>query len=231
MSVFAIADLHFSFGTDKKMDIFSGWSNYENRIIQNWKELVSDNDTVIVPGDISWAMKLEESYDDLKRINELPGRKIFIKGNHDLWWGTKSKLEAFLREKNFDTISILFNNAYEIEDFAVCGSRGWYFDSDSDNDKKVLLRECGRIRMSVEAAKKINKEPVLFLHYPPVMRGRECEEIMAIIREEGIKRCYYGHLHGASKHNMAVTGEYKGINFNLISSDYLKFTPVKIYSK
>ena len=231
MSVYAIADLHFSFSSDKPMDIFHGWTNYQERIINNWRHLVDENDTVVVPGDISWALKLEECYEDFKQINSLPGQKIFIKGNHDLWWGTKAKLEQYLADNGFDTIKILYNNAYEVENFAVCGSRGWYFDNEKENDKKIILRECGRLRTSIREAKKLNRDIIVFLHYPPVMAGRECEEIMDVLIKENIKHCYYGHLHGSIKHNRAVTGEYKGINFNLISGDYVNFTPVKIYIK
>lgn len=228
MSIYAIADLHFSFGTDKPMDIFNGWQDYSNRIITNWKRLVTDEDTVIIVGDISWALKLEETYEDFKVINSLPGRKIIIKGNHDLWWNTKSKLVNYLADNGFDTIDVLFNNSFVVDDIAICGSRGWYFDSEADEDKKVLLRECGRIETSINSAKESGKTPVLFLHYPPVMQDRECEEIMSIINRENIKYCYYGHLHGASKQNRSINGEYKDTVFHLISSDFVNFTPVPI---
>lgn len=229
MSLFAIADLHLSLSTDKSMEVFYGWNDYSNRIFTNWKRLISDDDTVVIVGDISWALKLDECYQDFKAINELPGKKIFIKGNHDLWWNTKKKLEDYLILNNFDTISILFNNSYLIEDIAISGSRGWYFDNETEEDaNKVILRECGRIQTSINSAKDIGKTPVVFLHYPPVMRDRKCEEIMSVLHSNDIKECYYGHLHGSAKHNAAITGLYEGINFHLISADYVDFTPVPI---
>lgn len=228
MSIFAIADLHFSYGADKPMDIFPGWINYSDRIINNWNKLITDDDTVVIPGDISWSLKLEDTFSDFKILNELKGKKIILKGNHDLWWSTKKKLEDFLIANDFNTIKVIYNNSLVVDDYAICGSRGWYFDSETNEDKKIILRECGRIKTSIDEAKSTGKNPVLFLHYPPVMRDRECEEIMDLIIQEGIKECYYGHLHGQSKHNLSVVGNYKGINFHLISADYVNFTPVPV---
>lgn len=225
MSLFAIADLHLSLGTDKPMDIFSGWNDYVTRLESNWRKLITDNDTVVIGGDISWAMKLEETYEDFKFINELPGKKIFVKGNHDYWWQTKKKIEDYLKSKNFSTISILFNNAYELDDYAVCGTRGWFYDAGDDADKKVINREAGRLRASIEAALKTGKEPVVFLHYPPVFQERECQEIMSVLLEYEIGKCYYGHLHGNGAFRYAVTGDYKGVEMHLISCDYLGFMP------
>lgn len=225
MSLFAIADLHLSLGTDKPMDIFSGWNDYVTRLESNWRKLITDNDTVVIGGDISWAMKLEETYEDFKFINELPGKKIFVKGNHDYWWQTKKKIEDYLKSKNFSTISILFNNAYELDDYAVCGTRGWFYDVGDDADKKVINREAGRLRASIEAALKTGKEPVVFLHYPPVFQERECQEIMSVLLEYKIGKCYYGHLHGSGAFRYAVTGDYKGVEMHLISCDYLGFMP------
>ncbi|MCQ4023126.1 MULTISPECIES: metallophosphoesterase [unclassified Ruminococcus] len=225
MSLFAIADLHLSLGTNKPMDIFRGWTDYVSRLESNWKKLVTDNDTVIIGGDISWAMKLEETYEDFKFINELPGRKIFIKGNHDYWWQTKKKIEDYLKQNCFDTISIMFNNAYELDNYAVCGTRGWFYDAEADADKKIINREAGRLRTSIEAALKTGKVPVAFLHYPPVYQGRECEELMNILLEYKIGKCYYGHLHGSNAFKYAVTGDYKGVEMHLVSCDYLRFIP------
>ena len=225
MSLFAIADLHLSLGTDKPMDIFSGWNDYVTRLESNWRKLITDNDTVVIGGDISWAMKLEETYEDFKFINELPGKKIFVKGNHDYWWQTKKKIEDYLKSKNFSTISVLFNNAYELDDYAVCGTRGWFYDAGDDADKKVINREAGRLRASIEAALKTGKEPVVFLHYPPVFQERECQEIMSVLLEYKIGKCYYGHLHGGGAFKYAVNGNYKGIEMRLVSGDYLGFIP------
>ena len=144
MSLFAIADLHLSLGEDKPMDIFAGWNDYVDRLTDNWNKLVSDDDTIVIAGDISWAMRLEQTYTDFKFIDNLPGRKIFLKGNHDYWWGTKNKIDTFLKDNELDSISILFNNAYACGEYAICGTRGWFFDAETDADKKVVLREAGR---------------------------------------------------------------------------------------
>lgn len=228
MSLFAIADLHLSLGEDKPMDIFSGWDDYVNRLESNWKRLVTDNDTVVIAGDISWAMKLEETYEDFKFINDLPGKKIFLKGNHDYWWGTKSKIDSFLSEKELNNIAILFNNTYTCDGFAVCGTRGWFLENDTEQDIKVLNREVGRLAMSIEAAIKTDKEPIVFLHYPPYYNGIECKEIIDVLLKYNIKKCYYGHIHGRSNFRFAFEGEYKGIDFRLISCDKVGFMPVLV---
>lgn len=228
MSLFAIADLHLSLGTDKPMDIFSGWTDYVKRLENNWRSLVTDNDTVVIAGDISWAMKLEECFEDFSFINSLPGKKVIGKGNHDYWWGTKRKIETYLKANNFDTIDILFNNAFEVGDFAVCGTRGWFIDASEQEDVKVLNREVGRLTESINQAKKLCKEPVVFLHYPPIYGGVECEALMEVLLSNNIKKCYYGHLHGANTIKYSVNGMYKGIDFRLISCDGVGFTPLLV---
>lgn len=227
MSVYAIADLHLSFGVDKPMDIFYGWDNYVEKIEKNWKKLVSENDTVIIPGDISWGINYKEALPDLKWINELPGKKILLKGNHDLWWDTMSKNNRLKEEHSLDTITFLMNSAEEVEDIAVCGTRSWFFDAEKSADKKVLLREVGRLQRSIDEAKKTGKEPVVFLHYPPLSLLEECEEIIECLKANGIKRCYYGHIHGKSSIS-AFNGEKYGIRFKLISADMLGFCPYLI---
>ena len=228
MSLFAIADTHLSLGTDKPMDVFHGWSDYVPRLKENWERLVTPDDTVVVAGDISWAMKLEECYEDFSFLNSLPGQKIFLKGNHDYWWQTKKKIEDYLTANGFDTIRILFNNAFEVGDYAVCGTRGWYYDKEGEHDIKVINREIGRLRTSYSAALATGKQPIVFLHYPPVYGDIECEEIMNALLELGVKTCYYGHLHGERTHKNAVQGEYKGIDFHLIAGDYLRFIPLLV---
>lgn len=227
MSLFAIADLHLSLGTDKPMDVFHGWSDYVDRLKANWEHLVTDDDTVVIAGDISWAMKLEECYEDFSFINALPGQKIFLKGNHDYWWQTKKKIDDYLSENHFDTIKVLFNNAFQIGDKVICGTRGWYYDKEGEHDQKIINREIGRLKLSFHEAKKLSGDPpIVFLHYPPVYGGVECEEIMNALLELGITECYYGHLHGERTHQNAVTGMYKGIDFHLISADYTRFIPI-----
>ena len=204
MPLFVIGDLHLSLGEDKPMDIFSGWNDYVERLEKNWRSLVKDDDTVVVAGDISWAMKLED------------------------WWGTKSKIEKLLAENELNTISILFNNAYTCGEYAICGTRGWFLENDTPEDIKVLNREVGRLKMSIDEALKTGNEPVVFLHYPPYYRGIECKEIMDVLLEYGIKKCYYGHIHGRQNFRLAFEGEYKGIEFKLISCDRVQFTPVLV---
>jgi len=224
MSLFAIADLHLSLGVDKPMDVFPGWAGYVEKLEKNWRENVRPEDTVVVAGDISWGLDISEAKEDFAFLNRLPGTKILLKGNHDLWFSTKTKVEKFFAENGFSTLKILFNNAYEYGDRAICGTRGWMNDP---IEKKVLLRECGRLRMSLEEGKKFGKEPLVFLHYPPVFGGGECYEILDVLLEYGIKQVYYGHIHGYSS-GYAINGIRNGIDFRLISCDFVQFNPVKI---
>lgn len=224
MSLFAIADLHLSLGADKPMDIFPGWAGYVEKLEKNWRENVRPEDTVVIAGDISWGLEIGETKEDFAFLDSLPGTKLLLKGNHDLWFSTKTKVERFFEENGFSTLKILFNNAYEYGDYAICGTRGWMNDQ---TDKKVLLRECGRLRLSLEAGKKLGKKPLVFLHYPPVYGGGECYEILDVLLEYGIERVYYGHIHGYSA-GYAINGIRNGIDFQLISCDYIQFNPIKI---
>ena len=224
MSIFAIGDTHLSFGTDKPMDIFRGWSDYERRLEENWNRIVTENDTVVIAGDISWAMDINDALEDFRFLDRLNGTKIIMKGNHDYWWATKSKTEKFLADNKIETVKILFNNAYRVGDYAICGTRGWFFDCKSGDDEKVLLREAGRLKLSLEAAEKLGGEPLIFLHYPPLSQTETCREIYDAVISSGAKRCFYGHLHGASV-NWAWEGEKDGVDFRLISADYLGFCP------
>lgn len=227
MSLFAIADPHLSFNTSKPMDVFRGWADYTVRLEKNWRALVGPEDTVVIAGDISWGMDLREAAADLAFIDRLPGRKILLKGNHDYWWTTRKKMDDFLREQGLSTLHILHNDAYATGNVAVCGSRGWFFDAGDAADQKVLLREAGRLRTSIQAAKKTGLEPVAFLHYPPVCGDQVCEEIFSVLREEGIRRCYYGHLHGPGIRH-AFQGEKDGVRLRLISCDALAFCPLLV---
>ena len=228
MALYAIADPHLSFGTDKPMDVFSGWSNYTERIRQQWQRLVTPHDTVVIGGDISWAMKLTETEKDFRFLEELNGKKLLLKGNHDYWWSTKAKMDKYLEEKGFGSLFVLHNNYYVCDGTAVCGSRGWFYDAETDADMLILNREVGRLRMSIEPAVKAGYEPVVFLHYPPIYNGMECEEILSVLKEYGIKRCYYGHIHGGSAAKRAFNGEKYGIRFQLIACDHLGFCPLYI---
>lgn len=224
MNLFAISDLHLSFGVDKPMNVFRGWENHTERIAVNWKRLVAPEDTVILAGDTSWALKTEESKKDFEFIESLPGKKILLKGNHDLWWGTAKKLKEFFKDNNFNSIELLFNNCYFFDDIAVCGSRGWLYDGTSEKDEKVIKRECGRLELSLKPAIEAGKKPILFLHYPPVYGDFVCEEIFEVIKRYGITQIYYGHIHG-NGFNKSVS-EYDGVKMRLISCDCVDFTPV-----
>ena len=228
MSLFAIADLHLSIGEDKPMDIFAGWNDYVSRLKDNWLKIVDKDDTVVISGDISWAMRLEETYEDFKFIDNLPGKKIFLKGNHDYWWGTKSKIEKFLADNNLKTISILFNNSFVCDDYAICGTRGWFLENTGEKDIKILNREVGRLTASIESAIKSGKEPIVFLHYPPFFNNYECTEIIDVLLKYNIKKCFYGHIHGRKNIKNAFEGNYKGIEMKLISCDRLSFIPLLV---
>ena len=227
MSVYAIGDTHLSFSVDKPMDIFKGWDDYAQRLQNNWQRLITNEDTVVINGDISWAMGLEQAEKDLEFINSLNGTKIISKGNHDYWWNTITKMEKFCKEKGFDTIKFLHNNAYKIGDIAVAGTRGWFFDAEKDNVDKVMARECARLQRSIDEARKLGGEVVVFLHYPPVSTVKVCEPIMNVLKENNIERCYYGHLHGGAI-NGAINEVYDGVKFQLVSADFLQFCPLFI---
>lgn len=228
MSLYAIADLHLSLSTDKPMDVFGGWDNYVERLEENWRNTVKSDDAVVIAGDISWAMRLDQAFKDFSFIEALPGKKIFLKGNHDYWWSTRKKIEDYLQANNFNSISILFNSTETVGNFAVCGTRGWSYDCSSQEDIKILNREIGRLTMSLEEAKKTGLEVVVFLHYPPVFSGYECTEILNVLKKYDVKKCYYGHLHGRQVAKKAITGPYKGIDFHLVAGDQISFKPVLV---
>lgn len=232
MSIYAIADLHLSFQHPKPMDIFGdNWENHAEKIKQDWIKNVKEEDTVLIPGDFSWGTYLEDSYQDFEFLNNLPGRKILLKGNHDYWWTTLNKMQNYLKQNNFTTINILFNNAYEVENNVIAGARGW--DYSKAEERKIIEREIGRLELSLKAAKKknIQKEIIVCTHYPPISQNyleNEFEKkIIYLLKEYNVKQCIYGHLHGVS-HAQAVIGEKEGIVFQLVSADYLNFKLLKI---
>lgn len=224
MSLFVIGDTHLSLSVDKPMDIFRGWTDYIDKLKNNWNKVVSPEDSVVIPGDISWAMNFNEAVKDFSFLNSLNGTKYILKGNHDYWWNTMSKMNKFLAENNFNTIKIIHNNAYSVEGFAIAGSRGWFYDDTAEADKKVILREAGRLRTSLQEASKLGGELIAFLHYPPISVNQQCEEILSVLKEFPVKRCYFGHLHGFVAPENAKL-EWEGIEFNLVSADQLSFVP------
>ncbi|WP_343252699.1 metallophosphoesterase [Ligaoa zhengdingensis] len=227
MSVFAIGDLHLSLGGDKPMDVFPGWQDYVARLEQNWRALISPGDTVILAGDTSWAMTLGATLADFQFIHSLPGEKYLIKGNHDYWWNSRAKMDAYLEANGLTSLHILHNSAVQAEGMALCGTRGWLFEKGEAHDQKILAREAARLQMSIDAARDMQGERVVFLHYPPVYADETSEEIVAVLKKNGIRRCYYGHIHSTGC-AYALNGNYEGIEFRLISSDFLRFSPIKI---
>lgn len=226
--VYTIGDLHLSLGCDKPMDIFAGWSNYLERLEENWNGKITAEDTVVLLGDHSWALKLEDSKKDLEYIHSrLNGKKILVKGNHDLWWQTMNKLNAFVESNGFDTIRFLFNNAYSVENITVCGTRGWIRENGEPQDIKILSREAGRLELSLQAAAKLGGEIVAFIHYPPIYGSEENVLITEVLHKYSVKRCYYAHLHGASVRG-ALNGERAGITYKLVSADGVGFDPIKV---
>ncbi len=237
MSVFAISDLHLSTfdKTNKSMEVFGQrWQDYMKRLKTNWTHLVGEDDTVIIPGDISWALSLEEAESDLKFIDSLPGKKILGKGNHDFWWCTMKKHSEFFERHGIKTISFLLNNAFMLDSFIAAGTRGWYSDEDNQLSQnkaefeKVIRRENGRLETSLAAAKKLKesapeKEIIVFMHFPPYWNEKESDGIFDILEKYGIKKVYYGHIHG--NYTMEPKFSHKGIEFEIISADYLKFIP------
>lgn len=237
MSLYTIADLHLSTHdlTNKSMEVFgTRWADYQSRIEANWKRLIGEDDTVIIPGDISWALSLDEAVSDLKFINSLPGKKILGKGNHDFWWCTMRKHEELFSRHEISSISFLFNNAHECEDFIIAGTRGWYNEKDATNApdgadfKKLTNRENLRLKMSLEAAAAIKarspeKEIIVFMHFPPFWNGKASDGLISLLLEYGVKRVYFGHIHG--NYTVQPSFIYEGIEMHLISADYLKFIP------
>ena len=230
MAIYTIADLHLSFNTDKPMDIFGkNWQNYEEKIKQDWLKKVMPEDLVVLPGDFSWAMYLEETEKDFEFINNLPGKKILLKGNHDYWWTTVTSMRNYINEKKFENIDFLHNNSYEFEGKIITGTKGWNL-SDDEEDKRLTKREVSRLELSIKdgiAKFGGNKEIIVFMHYPPVTKNFMNTEYLEIMKKYNIKRCYYGHLHANSIQD-AIEGEVQGIELKLVSSDGLNFELVKV---
>ena len=227
MSIFAIADLHLSFANPKPMDIFgNNWTNHDKKIKEDWISKVTDNDLVLLPGDFSWAMNLEDAYMDFEYLNNLPGRKIMLKGNHDYWWSSLTKLNKFVEEKKFENIEFLYNNAYEFENRIIAGTRGWNLVPNEENDEAIIRRELIRLELSItEGIEKIgeDKEIIVCMHYPPTNKIlMENSEFIRIMQRYNVKTCLYGHLHGES-HKEAIEGNIGGIDVKLVSADYLNF--------
>ena len=230
MSLFVLADLHLCKGDPSKtMSVFSGWDDYQERIERNWLETIKNDDTIVLPGDISWGMSLEEAAPDFRFIEKLPGQKIIIKGNHDYWWTTMKKMEGFLEAEGLNSIRILHNNHYRYGDYGICGTRGWVNMPGETQDEKILKREVQRLETSIRSALAEELIPIVFLHYPPIFATNFNYDILEILYRYKIKDCYYGHIHGRSAHELCVKNTYDDVNFHLVSGDYLQFIPEKIF--
>jgi hypothetical protein len=233
MSVFAIADLHLGLGVSKPMDIFGQqWAGHDLRLRDGWIARVGTADTVLIAGDISWAMNLDEALPDLRFLDRLPGRKVLLRGNHDYWWTSIAKMEQFCRSQALDSLTFLRNNSLAIEDWRICGTRGWILPDDPEfrtQDEKIHLREIGRLRLSLEdACRQDDQRPLLVcLHYPPFGRTMQPTGYTELMAAFGVGRCLFGHIHGQSPDR--IPAQPAGpIRYDLIAADYLGFTPLVI---
>lgn len=240
MAIFAIADLHLSLGSDKPMDVFgSQWVNHEQRLEEAWVSTVSAQDTVLIPGDISWGMTPEAALPDLQFIDRLPGRKILSKGNHDYWWGTMGKVETLARTNGLTTLTFLKNNAMLVEGKAICGTRGWISPSDADfktEDRTIYDRELGRLERSLIAGRALllcdgntadSGDMIAILHFPPIQASNAPSDFCALLEKYGVKMCVYGHLHGRG-HAKAFEGVRNGVTYYLTAGDYISFKPLRL---
>ena len=227
MALYAIGDLHLSLGAEKPMDVFGGkWLGYMDKLREGMS-VIGPEDTTVLLGDLTWALDLQGAKKDFAWINEIPGRKIILKGNHDYWWSTAAKFYKFCQENGFEDQWILNNNHYEYDGWAICGTRGWFFEEErsGQHDEKVFKRELIRLEASLKAAGE--KRKFVFLHYPPRYKGYECPEILALLEKYEVRRCFYGHLHGGS-HKLAMEGQWDGVEYRLVAADKLNFQPYQV---
>lgn len=225
MALYAIGDLHLCLGSPKPMDVFGGaWLGYMDKLKQGLS-VITENDTTVLLGDLSWALDLEEAKEDFAFMQTyIPGKKIILKGNHDYWWSTAAKFYKFCADNGFENFHVLNNNCYTYDGVAICGTRGWFYEQQrcDSHDEKVFKRELLRLQTSLEAAGEMPK--MVFLHYPPKYKGYECGEILALLKKYEVRQCFYGHLHGPS-HALAQEGQWEGVEYKLVSADRLNFRP------
>ena len=227
MALYTIGDMHLSLAKDKPMDIFGEkWKNHAQKLKDGFS-IVGDDDLTVICGDISWGMGIEETKEDFLFIDALPGKKIILKGNHDYWWSTAAKAKRFFAQNGITTIDILYNNSFDYGEYAICGTRGWFYEEDAagTHTGKMLAREALRLEASLKAAE--GKPIYCFLHYPPIYQGYKCPEMLELLDKYEVERCYYGHLHGYT-HRRAFEGMREKTEYALIAADYVAFQPVKI---
>lgn len=234
MAIYGISDLHLSYGVDKPMYIFGTvWNNYEEKLARNWEKQVVDDDIVIIAGDISWGIDFKEAKDDFEYINNLPGKKIILKGNHDYYFSTKTKVQDFLKKSGFDNIDVLHNNAIDVGEYILCGTRGWGITENTtkEADLKIIKREEGRLRLSLEQGKLlqqeyeqkgIKKDIIVAMHFPPFI-----SDFQQILEEYEVKKCIYGHLHGYG-HSMVKQGIMNSVEYIMVGCDYTNFKLIKL---
>lgn len=232
MSIYAISDLHLSFGDNKPMDIFGvNWENHAEKIKENWIKRVKQDDLVLLPGDFSWAMYLKDTYKDFEYLNSLPGKKLLLKGNHDYWWTTLKKMREYLAENNFENIDFIYNNSYECKDKIIVGTRGWQ-DGKNAEDRRLIKRENFRLELSLKDGVKKHgedKEIIVCMHYPPFSSYEELEmNYIKTMKKYNVSTCIYGHLHGETAQKEAKEGKINDIDFKLVSCDHTKFDLIKI---
>jgi len=227
MALYAIGDLHLCLGAPKPMDIFGGaWVGYMEKL-RDGLAVIQPEDTTVLLGDLSWALDLGQAGADFAWIDQIPGKKIILKGNHDYWWSTAAKFYKFSQQQGFSDQWILNNNHYVCDGYALCGTRGWFFEEEQagTHNEKVFRRELIRLEASLQSAGDLPK--LVFLHYPPKYKGYECLEIIDLLHKYDVRRCFYGHLHGAS-HGLALEGVWDGIEYRLVSADKLNFQPYRV---
>lgn len=226
MGLYALGDTHLSLGVAKEMDIFGGnWIGYMDKLEESLSALTED-DLFLLCGDLGWGMSLQQSLKDFQFLDKCPAKMILLKGNHDYYWESIQKMQRFFTENNLHKFSFLHNNCHFYQDVAICGTRGWFYEVErGEHSAKIFQRELMRLETSLKAAGE--REKICFFHYPPIAKGYRCGEIMDLLSEYQVKHCYYGHLHG-KQHRIAVEGVVEGIEFHLISADYLDCIPKKI---
>ncbi|HIY22395.1 MAG TPA: metallophosphoesterase [Candidatus Flavonifractor merdigallinarum] len=226
MALYVIGDTHLSFSVNKSMEVFGGaWTGYVDKLREGFRVL-QEGDTLVLCGDISWGMSLQDAREDFAFLEQFPGRKLILKGNHDYWWNTATKMERFWQEEGFSNLAVLHNNCHFYGELSLCGTRGWFYEEDANgHNEKVFRRELIRLEASLKAAGE--REKLCFLHYPPCYQGYTCPEILDLLERYQVRTCYYGHLHGGS-HRLAVEGVVQGVEYRLAAADYLGFRPKKI---
>ncbi len=224
MKVYGISDLHLSFESNKPMGIFGkAWEEHHEKIKENWINKISDDDLVLIAGDISWGMKLNEALKDIEYIHNMPGKKVIIKGNHDYWWSSISKINSL-----YDDIYFIQNTHYKFDDYAICGTRGWIALDGEEHNEAVYKRELLRLEMSIQSAIKegINKI-IVMMHYPPLTKYTRCREFLDILSKYKVEKVIYGHIHSSSE-NICFNGIYNDIEYICTSADIINFDPVRI---